>query len=156
MRKHKWLIIWLSVLIAVLVASSVVLVFTLKKNDSDKDKNNTSYVMEYLQGEYDVGDYIVYRFTVYSDIEFVALSYKVGMLEEQQINNVKTGESSDLTSAPKDAGKYYADTKVQVIDTFDFEEGYYTVIFYGYDEDNTRYQITGEPYLLELVAAEVA
>ena len=155
MRKNFWVTVFCAVLAAVVAVSVVFIVQGVqKKNAPAVDKTNTTYSVEYLQSEYNVGEQIVYHFVVYSDIEFKALSYKLGTSDEQSVDNVKTGKSKDLKDVPENVGDYYVDTKVQIIDSSELKEGYYTVIFYGYDKDNNRYELNKEPYSFKLVVAE--
>lgn len=149
---------FLTILITAIVAAGIAVgcVFLIqganKKNEPVPDKNNTSYSVKYLQKEYDVGDDIVCEFCVFSDIQFTSLTYKLNNGEEREIPGIKTGESEKHADYTEGVGKYFADTKVQVISTEDFSEGYYTLVVFGYDKDGNRYEITESPYSFKLNA----
>lgn len=155
MNKSVWIAI-ISAIVAAAIAVGVVFIVQNANRNGDTDNNNTTYSITYLQSEYDVGDDIVYDFIVFSDVQFKSLTYKLNNGEEQQINGVKVGESAKHDNYSKGAGKYYADSKVQIISTADFSDGYYTLVFFGYDKDNQRYEINKTPYAFKLAAVEVS
>ena len=155
MSRSVWVTIGVALLTAVIAVGIVFGVQAAqKKNAPVPDKNNTSYSVEYLKTEYEQGDDIVYEFVVYSDINFKAITYKLGTADEESIDNIKTGKSADLKDVPENVGKYFADTKVQIIETTELRDGYYTLIFFGYDKDNNRFELNKEPYSFKLIAVE--
>lgn len=150
MRKSVLVAILSAILAAVVAVGAMFLYF-----DFNKKKTNIKFScsIDYLQSEYTVGDEIIYRFVVYSDIELKTLKYKLANGAEQTVDNVKFGQTKELSEVKGEVGKYFADTKVQIIQTTELPDGYYTLVFFGYDQDNTRYEITSEPYSFKLVAA---
>lgn len=148
--KMFWTILITAIISAAIAVGGVFLVRYLNDNSAKKGENNTTCKIEYLDAEYDVGDDIVFRFKVNSDIEFTSLTYKLATDEEQTIEGVKFGENAEDAKV----GKYYADTKVQVISTSGMTDAYYTLSFYGYDKDGNRYEITESPYSFKLNVIE--
>lgn len=150
--KTFWISLISAVLAAAIAVGCVFLIQGATKKGNNTDKYNTSYSIQYLDSRYEVGDDVVYAFVVHSDIQFKSLTYKLANGEEQNIENVKFGESD--RSANANLGRYYADTKVQVVNTADLKDGYYTLVFFGYDKDNNRYELNETPYSFKLVAVE--
>lgn len=155
MKKSIWVTVVVAILTAAIAVGAVFAVQAIQKRQGvSGDKHNTTCTIEYLQPEYEQGDDIVYHFVVYSDIEFTSVTYRLGTADETTIENVKNGKTKELKDVADDLGDFYSDTKVQIIDSSELKEGYYTLVFYGYDKLNNRYEINKEPFSFKLVVTE--
>lgn len=116
-----------------------------KPNIKDYGKYRTAVHIEYLEdgNEYTKGrDLIVYSIYAFSDIKFEAIKYSINNSSEVSLTNVKTGDSTSHKKYHKGVGQYYVDAGGQAIVTDNLTAGDYVITFYGYDENNTRYELT--------------
>lgn len=129
------------------------IVKAVKANDSGNGKNIT-YKVELIEDEYTIGEKVIFRVLATSDIQLTSLRYSINNGEETELT-VTAGDSSDFEAAIG-KGKYFIDSGAEIIETTAKTAGYYTLVVYGYDADETRYEITKDPIVFRLRAATVA
>lgn len=147
----RWIIIIISILLAVGIGFGV---FFGIKSCNDKDASNpnkTEYEISLISDSYAVGDTVVYRVLVCSDVQMERMVYVLNNGEEQTIT-CKTGESKDAKDTVG-KGKYFIDTDTEVLDSTSMTAGYYTLVFYTYDAEGTRYAINADPVIFKLTVS---
>ena len=114
-----------------------------KKEAQDYGKYRTAVHIEYLEdrNEYTKGQLIVYSIYAFSDIEFMQIKYSINNASEVNLS-CKIGMTSDHKKNHSGAGQYYIDAGGQAINTDNMDAGNYVITFYGYDANNTRYELT--------------
>ena len=114
-----------------------------KQDVPNYGKYRTAVHIEYLEdrNEYTKGQLIVYSIYAFSDIEFKQIKYSINNASEVNLT-CKTGNTSDHKKKHDGAGKYYIDAGGQAISTDNLDAGNYVITFYGYDVNNTRYELT--------------
>ena len=151
----RWLIIVISaILLAGVVFGVIFGVKACKENKNNVD-GNKQVTIEYLQDEYNAGDTAIVRVIVFSDIEFKSIKYAINNGVEVDMG-VKTGESKNHDAFKNGYGKYYIDTQVELLDISALTTGDYSIRFYTYDAENTRYVLNTTPIYFQVVAANVA
>ena len=151
----RWLIIVISaILLAGVVFGVIFGVKACKENKNNVD-GNKQVTIEYLQDEYNVGDAAIVRVIVFSDIEFKSIKYAINNGVEVDMS-VKTGESKNHDAFKNGYGKYYIDTQVELLDISALTTGDYSIRFYTYDAENTRYVLNTTPIYFQVVATNVA
>jgi len=143
------------IIVSALLLAGVILgiVFGVKACKEKKAEDGNKQVhIEYLQDEYVVGDTAIVRVVVFSDIEFKSIKYALNNGAEVDMVS-KTGESKDHDMYKAGNGKYYIDTQVEIIDISSLTVGDYSVRFYSYDAENTRYVLNTSPIYFEIVAS---
>lgn len=141
----------LSIILAAVVIVGVALgVFFGVKSCSNTDANGTTYKVSHIKDEYDVGDNLVVRVLVTSDVEMTKMTYVLNNGTETAFT-VKHGESKDAEDTVG-KGKYYIDTDVVIIDTSEMSAGWYTLVIYTYDANQSRYVVTAKPIIFKLNA----
>ncbi len=149
-------IIFIVVAIALVIALGFGVYGLFIKTDETKNygKYRTAVHIEYLENdnEYGKGELIVYSIYAFSDIQFDKISYSINNGTEI-ILNAKTGKSEDHKKYHKGAGEYYIDAGGQAIQTTDMTPGDYVITFYGYDNNNTRYQLTPRAIYFKIVSS---
>ena len=148
-------------IIAIVVSIGATLGLVLGIQACNNKKENTAdyikvEVMDSLEDTYTVGDMIVFNYYVYSDIEFVSLTYKINNGEAQNPEGFKCGEAVDHKKYDGEDGKYFIDTGAQVIDSSDMPVGVYTIILEGTAKDGGVYRLNKTPYIFEIVAVKTA
>ena len=145
----------ITILIVVILAMAIgVGAFFGIKSCQDKETanpNNTRHKISLISDSYNVGDTVVYRVLVCSDVQMERMVYVLNNGEEQTIG-CKKGESKDAEDTVG-TGKYFIDTDTEVLNSDDMVAGYYTLVFYAYDAEGSRYAINGDnPVLFRLNA----
>ena len=149
-------IIFIIVAIALVAVLGFWVYYTFFAKDETKDygKYRTAVHIEYLESgnEYAKGNLIVYSIYVFSDIKFEQIKYSISNGSEVGLT-VKTGQSEDHKKYHKGAGDYYIDAGGQAIQTSDMDPGNYVITFYGYDKNNTRYELTPRAIYFKIVSS---
>ena len=145
----KVLIGILVILVAVLSALGIAIGVKSCSNETE-NKNNITAQRSLIEEEYAIGDIVMFRYVLTSDVELTKMTYVLNNGAEV-VMTVKTGEASELDAKDKDgSGKYYIDTGVEMINTEDMTAGNYVIEAYAYDAENTRYDFD-VPYIFELL-----
>ena len=149
-------IIFIIVAIALIVAMGFGVYHLFFKPDEAKNygKYRTAVHIEYLEtnNEYGKGTLIVYSIYAFSDIKFEQIKYSISNGEEVNLN-VKTGKSIEHKKYHSGVGEYYIDAGGQAIMTDDMTPGDYVITFYGYDKNNTRYELTPRAIYFKIISS---
>ena len=138
------------VISAILLALGIWGVVALAKTVNNKKAEAKTFTCMYLDDKYVEGDTIIFRVVYFSDIEITSVKYTIDNSAEKS-TTVVTGEAKDHENyAGK--GKYYVDTKVEIIPSEDLSIGKHLVDFYGYDGEDTRYVFNKDFIVFEIVA----
>lgn len=143
---------WIILLCVILAVGAGLGIFFIVRAVNGKGENNTTANMKLLQDEYVIGENIIFDYFVFSDVQYSRISYSLNNGSEKSITGFKTGESKEHEEYRAGAGKYYIDTMAQIIDTSEMDAGYYTLVFYVYDEAEARTEMQ-DVYMFKLVAA---
>lgn len=147
----KWLIIIASILlVAIMAVSAFFIVRAVRKNENEGPK----YEVLHLEGSYTVGDTIVLRVKMTSDKELVKMTYALNNGAETNFT-VESGKTEDVSGMPGD-GENYLDTGTELLSTDSLAEGWYTLVIYAYDAEDTRFVVTSSPLLFQVKAASTA
>ena len=126
-------------LLVLLLAAGALFGITLAiKGDSDKEVK-VSAKLSGLDEKYAIGDVVAFRVEATSDVELVSLTYKLNA-EAEKTMTVKTGTAEELEISVGN-GKHGIDSGFEMIDTAEMDAGNYVITFYGYDANNTRYDL---------------
>ena len=149
-------IIFIIVAIALVIAMCFGVYNLFFKTEEAKNygKYRTSVHIEYLENdnEYVKGSLIVYSIYAFSDIKFEQIKYSINNGEEVALT-VKTGASVDHKKYHKGVGEYSIDAGGQAIQTTNMAPGDYVITFYGYDKNNTRYELTPRAIYFKIVSS---
>lgn len=142
----------------IVVGGTLGIIFGVRScnNKKAENVNNTVEHVQMLKQEYKKGEKIIFNFYVYSDVEFVSISFKLNNGSEQSVSGATTGESADHENYDGKGGKFYIETGAQVVDSADLELGWYTVIFECKAKDGATYKVPATPYMFEVVAPTTA
>ena len=141
-------------LIALLLVAGIAIGIYFWVRPSKDNPGNVTYKVDLIESKYTVGDKIIFRASATADVQLTSMTYTLNNGSETEIS-VKAGESEDADEVVG-KGKYYINTGAQIIETAEFTPGYYTLVIYAYDADETRYIITSEPIVFELSATKSA
>lgn len=151
----KKLFIWL--LAIVLIAGACVGTYFLGKAVAHRPvvettKGNTTYKVKYLTDSYVQGESLVFEIIATSDVKFNALKFSVDNGADEALS-VKTGETKDLSKDDQvGSGKYFIRSEVKIIDTTDFDAGWYPVVVKATDAEGSVYVLTAKPILVQVTA----
>lgn len=124
----------------------------VKPNGSiQKEENKLTHRVDLMEDEYTVGEKVVFRVIATADVAFTHITYSVNNGDEVKVS-VTAGESAEFEEAIG-KGKYYVDSGATIIETSSMTAGYYTLVFYAYDADETKYIITSDPIVFRLTTA---
>ena len=140
-------------LLIVIIILGAALGIVLGVKSCNKNENNIESEFSLFEEKYAIGDIVMFRYVVTSDVELTRIVYVLNNGSEVEMT-VKTGLTKDLENAPGD-GKYYIDTGIEMIDTESMTVGNYVVKAYAYDADENKYNFD-TPHVFELVAASTA
>ncbi len=146
----RWIIIVISILLAIGIGVGIFFGVRSCYNKEENNPNNTRYEISHINDSYVVGDTIVYRVLLCSDVEMERLVYVLNNAAEQNVVS-KTGESKDAKETVG-SGKYYVDSDTEVLDSTGMTAGFYTLVFYTYDAEGNRYIVNSKPIVFELKA----
>ena len=145
---------WILILIAIILAVAIgVGAFLGIKSCQDKDSSNpnkTEYEISLISDSYAVGDTVVYRVLVCSDVQMDRMVYVLNNGAEQTIS-CKKGEAKDSKDTVG-AGKYFIDSDTEVLNSDEMVAGFYTLVFYTYDAEGNRYTVNSDPVIFKLTA----
>ena len=148
----KWLIIiGVVLLVAIIGVSTFFIVRAVKKND---DKG-PQYQILHIEDSYVQGEQIVLRVKMTSDKELVKMGYSLNNGEVKNFT-VEKGKTEDATTDMPGSGEYFIDTGTELIETSSLSEGWYNIIIYVFDADDTRIVVTKTPLLFQVVASNAA
>lgn len=133
----KVLIGILVILVAVLSALGIAIGVKSCSDKTTENKNNITAEVSLLDEKYAIGDIVMFRYVVTSDVELTKMTYVLNNGTEV-VMTVKTGEASELEDKVG-SGKYYIDTGVEMINTEDMTAGNYVIKAYAFDAEETRY-----------------
>lgn len=147
----KIIFIIISIALAVALGFGVYYLF-FKKDVKDYGKYRTAVHIEYLQNgnEYIKGDLIVYTIYAFSDIKFEQIKYSINNASEVNLR-CTTGNATSHNKYHDGAGQYYIDAGGQAIVTESMSAGDYVITFYGYDANNTRYELTPKAIYFKVI-----
>ena len=140
-------------LLIVIIILGAALGIVLGVKSCNKNENNIDSEFSLFEEKYAIGDIVMFRYIVTSDVELTRMVYVLNNGSEVEMT-IKTGLTDDLENAPGD-GKYYIDTGVEMIDTESMTVGNYVVKAYAYDAQENKYNFD-KPHVFELVAASTA
>lgn len=147
----KWLIIIGSIILALIVGISA---FFIVKAVRKEDKKGPQYEVLHIEDSYAQGEQIVLRVKMTSDKQLKKMAYTLNNGTEQNFT-VETGKTEDAEDMPGN-GENYIDTGTELIATDSLAEGWYTLIIYAYDADDTRLVVTKTPILFQVTASTAA
>lgn len=151
-------IIVIIVAVLLVVGSTLGIIFGVRSCNKKKSENinNTVEHVQMLKQEYKKGEKIIFNFYVYSDVEFVSISFKLNNGSEQAISGAISGESADHENYNGKGGKYFIETGAQIVESADLELGWYTIIFECKAKDGATYKVPTVPYMFEVIAPTTA
>lgn len=138
----------------ILVGLSVWGVVAWAQSCQGKDVNSKTFHCMYLDKEYAEDDTIVFRVVYFSDVEITSVKYTLDNGAETA-TTVVTGNAEDH-ELYEGKGKYYVDTKVELINSDTLSAGNHLVEFYGYDGEDTRYILNKDYIVFKVVAQQNA
>lgn len=138
----------------ILVGLSVWGVVAWAQSCQGKDVNSKTFHCLYLDKEYAEDDTIVFRVVYFSDVEITSVKYTLDNGTETA-TTVVTGNAEDH-ELYEGKGKYYVDTKVELINSNTLSAGNHLVEFYGYDGENTRYILNKDYIVFKVVSQQNA
>ncbi len=142
--------LFLALIALILVAGIAIGIYFWVRPSTEDNPGNVTYKVDLIEDQYNVGDKIIFRALATADVQLTSMTYVLNNGSETELT-VKAGESEDANEVVG-KGKYYIDSGAQIIETSELSAGYYTLIIYAYDADETRYVITSEPIVFKLSA----
>lgn len=150
----KIIIAILSTLLLVGIVGGTVWGVTSCNKKKDEDTSIKNVQIMYLNDEVAQGDLQTFRIVVFSDVKLSAITYKLNNGSEIS-TTVKTGESKEHEMYKAGSGKYYVDTQVETIATSSLTLGKQMFEAFAYDEEGTRYILSNEVTIFEVVASSI-
>ena len=150
----RWIFIILAAVILIGAAVGITLGVKSCKDKKESESASVVYEIDYLKSKYYVGESIILRVRTSSNDEFTKISYSLNNGAEKNFT-VEHGESKDFSETIGN-GKYHADTGTELLPTDSLTEGWYTLMMYATEADETRQVLTKTPILIQIVAQPAA
>lgn len=138
------------VISAILLGLSIWGIVAWAQSCQGKQADAKAFSCMYLDDKYIEDDTIIFRVVYFSDVEITSIKYTIDNSAEKA-TTVVTGNAEDHENY-SGKGKYYVDTKVEIIPSEELTIGKHIIDFYGYDGEETRYVMNKDFIIFEIVA----